>query len=230
MGVRDWLAKATGAGEIATASGRALVEERYRALQRQIPLLYVVALANFIGIHLVIGEPLDTIHSPITLLVLLVLLRLGHWVRVRRRVYPPEIYLRELRKTWLYALIISLGFSVWGQQWLGTGIAQGPAVVLFGSLAAVGCAYGLSSFPSAARLPLLLLGLPLAARLIWSGTPDKIGMGISLALVVLLILRLLGLQNESFTQVVKSRSSTMRSASGRGRPKSWPSACPRPIH
>lgn len=33
-------------GELETPSGRALVEERYSARQRQVPVIYVLAVAN----------------------------------------------------------------------------------------------------------------------------------------------------------------------------------------
>ena len=46
-----------GAGEAESVAGRALLEQRYRALQRQIPLLYTVALTNFLGLHLATGGP-----------------------------------------------------------------------------------------------------------------------------------------------------------------------------
>jgi diguanylate cyclase (GGDEF)-like protein len=73
-------------------------------------------------------------------------------------------------------------------------------------MAAVGCAYGLTSFPAAARLPLLLFALPFAARLVASGNTAHAGVGISLGLITLMILRLVNLHNESFVQLVWSRS------------------------
>jgi diguanylate cyclase (GGDEF)-like protein len=73
-------------------------------------------------------------------------------------------------------------------------------------LASVGCAYGLTSFPAAARLPLLLFALPLSLRLVASGVPAHIGVGLSLALITLMILRLVDLHNEGFVQLVRSRS------------------------
>ena len=202
-----WLAALTGVGHSEEPGERALADERYRALQRQIPLLYTVALANFIGIHLATGGELDSIYSPVTLLVAFVVVRLVHWVNVRGRTLSPAQTVRELRRTWFYALLVSGGFCIWALSHLATGDAEHSAhVVLFGSLAAVGCAYGLSSFPAAARLPLLFLGLPIAVWLIFSGETAHIGMGVSLALVILLILRLLGIHNNGFAQLVRSRT------------------------
>ena len=202
-----WLGALIDAGEAETPAGRALLEERYKALLRQIPLLYIVALANFLGLHLATGGEVDSLASPALLLVGLVIVRLVHWLRARHRPLEPEQILRELRKTWVYALIVSVGFSAWAVTLIeGGGPDYDGHVILFGTLAAVGCAYGLSSFPSAARLPLLLLGLPIAGRTILTGETSHVGMGISVAIVILIILHLLGLHNDRFAQLVQSRS------------------------
>ena len=80
------------AGEVQSVGGRILLEERFRALQRQIPLLYVVVLTNLLGLHLSGGGDLA---SPFAAaLIALVLFRLGHWLRARDRALPAERILR----------------------------------------------------------------------------------------------------------------------------------------
>jgi diguanylate cyclase (GGDEF)-like protein len=193
-------------GEADSLVGRSLLEERYRALQRQIPLLYIIALANFISLHLATAG-LDAIFSPSSLLAGAVLARLAHWVRARNRRPPPEQILRELRKTFLFALAFCLCFCGWGIYVMETAPGEkSDYVILFGSLAAIGCAYGLSSFPSAARLPLLFLGLPLAVRLMLWNDIAHVATGVSLAIITLVSLRLLGIHNENFSKVVESRA------------------------
>jgi diguanylate cyclase (GGDEF)-like protein len=205
------------AGEAQTPGGRALLEQRYRALQRQIPLLYTVALTNFLGLHLATGGHLGSLYSISTVLVALVVLRLAHWVSVRDRVLAPEKILRELRWTWFYALVISVGFCTWALLLLQDSTDQAhSSVILFGSLAAVGCAYGISSYAAAARLPLLCLGLPLAARLILYGDIGHIGMGVSIGMVIILILRLLNIHNRGFKRLVESHTQ-IESERGRAR-------------
>ena len=46
------LSRLVDVGEIRTPSGRALVEERYSALRRQVPVIYVLAIANLCGLEL----------------------------------------------------------------------------------------------------------------------------------------------------------------------------------
>src|ERR1044072_6202979 len=217
MGKRAWLwmGRLFDRGEDKTAFGRALLNERYRAVQRQIPLLYAIALANFIGLYVAGGaEPASLVH-PTTPLIGFVVVRLVHWVRTRGRALPPAQILAELRRTLVLAGLLSIGFgyaaiSIYGQS----DPPQQELVILFASLAAIGCAYGLTSFPAAARLPLLLFALPLAIRLAASGVPAHAGVGISLALITLMILRLVDLHNEGFVQLVRSRSEV---ETGRGR-------------
>jgi diguanylate cyclase (GGDEF)-like protein len=193
-------------GEADSLVGRSLLEERYRALQRQIPLLYIIALANFVSLHLAIARP-GAILSPSSLLAGGVLLRLAYWVRARNRRPSPEQILRELRKTFLFALAFCTCFCGWGIYLMETGAGgQSDYVILFGSLASIGCAYGLSSFPSAARLPLLFLGLPLAARLTLFPDIAHVATGVSLGIITLVSLQLLGIHNENFSKVVESRA------------------------
>jgi len=193
-------------GEAQSLAGRSLLEERYRALQRQIPLLYLIALANFIGLHLA-TTGLTSILSPSTLLAGLVLVRLAYWLRTRHRKLPPEQIRRQLQKTLLYAFAFCVSFCIWGVYLMETGArGQQEYVMLFGSLASIGCAYGLSSFPTASRLPLLFLGLPLSVRLMFSPDTGHMATGACLAVVILITLRLLGIHNEGFCQLVESRA------------------------
>ncbi|HEX8654372.1 MAG TPA: EAL domain-containing protein [Allosphingosinicella sp.] len=203
-----WAARALGIGETATPFGRALLEVRYRALQRQIPLLYIIALGNFIGLHLAVeATEFDRISHPVNLIMLIVVVRLAYWVRTRARSLPPDRILAELFKTWLLAAAFSCAFCYWAIKLFALGDpAQQNYIVLFASLAAIGCAYGLSSFPSAARLPLLLFALPLATFLVLSGRAGHIAVGISLGLITLLIGRLLEIHNRGYTELVRSRS------------------------
>ena len=206
-GVRLRILGLLDVGEARTAFGRALLRERYRALQRQIPLLYAIVLINFLGLHFASGEPAVALLQPVTLLALFTLARMLYWVRLRRRTLAPERILVELKRTLLLAGLLSIAFawsaiSLYGQ----VPDSEQHLIILFASMAAVGCAYGLTSFPAAARLPLLLFALPFAARLVASGHATHAGVGISLGFITLMILRLVNLHNEGFVQLVWSRS------------------------
>src|SRR5688500_18156902 len=96
--LKSCLDRIVDVGEAKTAAGRSLLEERYRALRRQIPLLYLIALANFMGLHFAISG-IASLLSPSMLLAALVVARLVYWVRTRHRTLPPERILYELRAT-----------------------------------------------------------------------------------------------------------------------------------
>jgi diguanylate cyclase (GGDEF)-like protein len=201
------LVRLIDAGEVETAGGRILLEERFRALQRQIPLLYLVIFANMIGLYLASGGKFDVALDFPAVVGALIIFRLGHWLRVRRRILPPDRILRELRRMWAYAVVFSLAFCGWSFYLLSTrGPEQHEFVILFASLAAIGCAYGVSRYPAAARTPLVLLGLPLAGRLVLTPSPAHIAMGVGLGSILLVLLRFIGLHDESFIELVESRT------------------------
>src|ERR1700712_1814407 len=99
IGVRFRMGRLLDVGEAKTAFGRALLRERYRALQRQIPLLYAIALINFLGLHFASGEPTTALIQPVTLLALFAVVRLVYWLRLHGRVLAPERILVELKRT-----------------------------------------------------------------------------------------------------------------------------------
>jgi diguanylate cyclase (GGDEF)-like protein len=201
------LVRLIDAGEVESVGGRILLEERFRALQRQIPLLYLVIFANMIGLYLASGGRFDAAFDFPALVGALIIFRVGHWLRVRRRTLSPDRILRELRRMWAYAVIFSLAFCAWSFHLLDTrGPEQHDFVILFASLAAIGCAYGVSRYPAAARTPLVLLGLPLAGRLICTPNPAHIAMGVGLGSILLVLLRFIGLHDESFIELVESRT------------------------
>ena len=115
---------------------------------------------------------------------------------------------RAAAQTFFFALGFCLAFAAWGiYLWPTPARLRARFVILFGSLAAIGCAYGLSSFPSAARLPLVLLGLPSrSADALSSPTRPMSRPESASADHPLISLRLLDIHNENFTKLVESRA------------------------
>ena len=193
-------------GDPDTSFGSYLLEVRYRALQRQIPSLYLIALTSVAGWHMATGITAESLTHPANLLLLLVVVRLAHWVRTRNRRLEPRRIVRELRTTFVLAAILSLLAGFWTINLLTAGPSQvQDLVILFASLAALGCAYGLSSFAGAGRLPLILFALPFSAVLAMSPNPAHGAVGVSLAVISLLTLRLLDLHNRGLVELVRSR-------------------------
>lgn len=195
------------AGEVETAAGQALVEERYRALQRQVPVLYTVVLTNFLGIHIATGGRLnESLFSPIGAVVIIVIVRMIQWVRSRGYDLPARRMLTEVRKMFVFMLICSISFSAWALHLLHQGYGDYDHIIMLASLAAVGVAYGSSSYPAAARLPLLFVALPVAFTLLRSPQLPLVGLGLSLCVVAFLMLRQLEIHNKGFSELVASRA------------------------
>ena len=137
---------------------QSLAEERFRALGRQVPWLYAILLVNLVGVNLsYVGQGQDLFNTGNAAAVLLIA-RMVYWVRIRRRLPPLSAIRGELRRTFLICMMFCVCYSWWSltRYQHSTGDARIP-IVLFTSLAAIGCSFGLSAFPAAARLPLLML-------------------------------------------------------------------------
>lgn len=201
------LRRLVDAGEVETVGGRILLEERFRALQRQVPLLYVVIFSNMVGLYLASGGRFDSAFDFPLLVGALIVVRVVHWLRVRNRSLPPERILNELRKMLVFSVVFSIAFCTWSFHLMGTRPSTDhDFIILFASLAAIGCAYGVSRYPAAARTPLLLLGLPLSARLVITSDAAHVAMGVGLFSIILVLLRQLGLHDEGFRELVESRT------------------------
>jgi predicted signal transduction protein with EAL and GGDEF domain len=195
------------AGEVETPLEQAVVEERYRALRRQVPLVYLVALVNLFGLQLgTVGKVTIGANLP-TVLLLWSAIRILQWLRADKHELSHDDMLARLRQTKCLAAGLSLLICGWCLQLLSIADPTSEmAITLFGSLTAIGTAYGLSNFPAAARLPLLVLAFPLAGKALFSNNPLFVGAAISLAVVSLLILRLLTVHNAQFIDLIRSRS------------------------
>lgn len=202
----DWLGASVDREDISTSAGRALVEERYFALRRQVPIIYLLAVVNLAGLQISTSERLVIGFNPPTLLISLAIVRSIQWLRTHDKI-PHEVMQRRMRQTSWLATVLCVAVCVWCFHLLDTAKDNTHmAVVLFGGLTAIGVAYGLSALPRAACVPLLVLALPLAGVSFLSSNPQFVGASLSLAVVALLILRLLAVHNGQFEALVRSRS------------------------
>lgn len=185
----------------------AQIEERYRGLRRQIPLLYVVAGSSIVGLSLSTSGALESMFGPPGLLIAVIVWRFFYWVRVQHLPIEHDQLKPQIRKSRILAVVIAGGFSIWAQYLIWQFPQSTVAIIFFASLSAIGCAYALSSDPPAASAPLFLLGLPLGAHLLFFGSGPQFGMGVSLLLVLLLTYRMVRLQSQNVADLVSSRIS-----------------------
>lgn len=195
-------------GNPTTQAGADLLTQRFRSLQKQIPQLYLSVLACFVGLQLATSGTLVERTSPIIFVILLVFCRLFAWFRRRRLDISPDAILKHLAGTLFFSAFFSFSFCVWCFYILRYEPQDASYVMLFGSLASVGCAYGLSSFPKAARIPLFVLGLPISTGAMLTGQAGYVGLGIALFLIILLVSKVLTTHDQELTQLSLSRSAT----------------------
>lgn len=213
MGVFSSLVVQFGRERPTRPSGLGLDEviERFKSVKQQIPLLYAVIAVNIAGLHLT-GAGL-TIWSAIIAppVIGMMLWRLFHWNRLSADTLSRQQMEHELRRNLTFTKVLSLAFLCWVIFTLsGEAAANREHVVLFASLAAIGCAIALSAAPEAARQPLFLLGLPISAWAALSGEVDLTVLGFSLAIVIILIGRILVIQERGFRALLVSRAETER--------------------
>lgn len=203
---RRLVRRSLGAGEVETPTGRALVEERYAALRRQIPIIYLLVAVNLFGLQVAAGGRLEFGLNVPSAIAICALVRIIQWLRPHEEV-SHRVMLLRMRQTILLAMAICGFVFLWCFLLMRSEDAEANmAVILFGALTAIGAAYGLSPLPAAARVPLLVLALPLAALSILSKDPHFLGAALSISVVALLLLRLLNVNNAHFRGVVESRS------------------------
>ncbi|HWH22408.1 MAG TPA: EAL domain-containing protein [Allosphingosinicella sp.] len=194
-------------GNLETQEGRALLLERYASLQQQIPLLYLMISVNYLGLNLAMTGSIVPPAGAASCIFAFVLLRLGYWLWHRNRQLPVERVYSQLKTTLLLTVFISCAFSVWSLYLFDhVDAGQRQVVIFFAALTGIGCVYGLSSFPTAARIPIILVAAPLAFRLLFSGEAILGTIGASIGLASALTLRMLSAHEESFNNLVRSRS------------------------
>ena len=187
-----------------TALEQALLRERFIALRQQLPWLYGIIFANLAGLYVSLIEVMPISHIPPGIFLALIVFRIIHWIRMGDLPATHSCMEAEMRRTFLVACAFCICFCGWCISLFWTSFDHRLDVVMFASLAAVGSCYALTRFPAAARVPLILIALPLGV-VMSLGNRTHAAMGLSLFLLVFLTLRLLRLQDHAFVRLVQSR-------------------------
>lgn len=185
---------------------RALLQERFVSLTRQLPWLFAILFANILGLHLAMRSESNFSNTPAVILLAILSVRGVRWLRLRSQQVGFSVMKREMRRSFLIVGLFCVGAAAWTITLYSTLASHSRVeVTMFASLAAIGFGYGMSSYPPSARLPLLLLSMPLAAMLVSADQLSHVGMGISLLLLSVLTLRMLAIQDLAFRRLVSSR-------------------------
>ena len=195
--------------DLSTPSGRAVIEERYWSLRRQVPIVYLLGLVNLSAMEFATtGRLVPGLNLP-TFIAACGILRLTQWFASKRSLTHEQMAARMKQTVW-FAAIVCLAVCVRSLFLLQTGDSTSHmAVMLFGGLTAIGVAYGLTALPAAGRIPLVLIIVPIALAALYSSEPRFAGAAFGLVVVAALTMRLLNAHSRHFTDVVKSRSAVV---------------------
>jgi diguanylate cyclase (GGDEF)-like protein len=193
-------------GDLGSGSGRAVIEERYWSLRRQVPVIYLLGFVNMAAMELAAsGRVAIGLNLP-TFIAACAVLRLSQWFHRGQQV-SQELMVRRMKQTVWFAAIVCLAVCARCLYLLQVGdVGSHMAVLLFGGLTAIGVAYGLTALPLAGRIPLLLIIIPISGAALLSKEPQFAGAAFGLVVVAALTMRLLTAHSHHFTDVVMSRA------------------------
>ncbi len=182
----------------------------FDSVRAQIPALYIACIVNLIGISVALPGYAMKLALPLSILSALFLWRAAHWRNIRNVAYDHDVARTELTKVARVTLLLCLGFSAWAQLLMTTYPQHVLEIAIFNLLSALSVAYGLSSFPRAAILPLAIVSLPLALRMLLGDDNITRALGLSLLLVILLFVRLLRNHARALSDLIDSELSASR--------------------
>ncbi|WP_325019229.1 EAL domain-containing protein [Bradyrhizobium sp.] len=196
-------------GDADTPLDRALLREQFRALTAQVPLLYAILVLDSISVAVVLPSDFSwwlRFAFP-GVLIAASIYRMACWLRLKDHVPTPEEARAHLLRGRTLTLILDVGFSVWTVVLFGSvdpGLRAPISLTIF--MASAISAYCLGSLPSAARLTLLISGLPIAVLFLLSGEPALVAIGVNLALFLALFVRMLNTSFAAMVELVASHS------------------------
>jgi diguanylate cyclase (GGDEF)-like protein/PAS domain S-box-containing protein len=195
-------------GSARTPAGRALLVEQFRILTSQIPILYGVLIVESVSVSYVLPPSLSLwFRFGVTgALLLISVIRMFYWVRLRSVAPTPEQALRHLFKMRFLTSALNAAFSVWTLILFDSVDLNSRApLALLVFMGSVGSAYCLGSFTSAARLTLLLSALPISLRMLFSGDALLVCIGLNNCMLLVLLIRMINTNYADLVNLVASR-------------------------
>lgn len=183
----------------------ALLRERYVGVRRQVAWLYAIICVDIIGTHVAFGTRGSAV-APAILLFLVGFRALG-WVGVDVDCVSEPRLRRSLRVTFLTSLAFFAAACAWTLSlYFQLDPARRLDLAMLASLSAIGASCALTSFPPAARAPLIVLALPFAILIAAPGSQAPAAAALTLLLLILINLRLLTIRDSTFERLVLSRA------------------------
>lgn len=189
-----------------------LLKAQLAAMERQIPLLYIISLTSVwaVGLHFYGTAPLYlSLYLPIAMSVM-VAIRMYGWVH-RVPVVDPAIVIRKLKALVVLSVGLTVILSVWG--WMLDGYANDlrrSHLAFFVAVILVSAAFALAQFPPAAISSISIGGLAFSSYCISTGHVVYMVLGVNFAVVLGVIAVLLVTFNKAFVQSVHAQDTMTR--------------------
>ena len=186
---------------------------QWRALSRQVPLLYAMLMSNTLIVawtHLAVAPPLLTLYIP-SALVVLCLLRTVLWLRNRK----VEISINKARRglvtmIWLGSLL-AIGFTGWSLSLFPYGDPYLQSQIAFYmGITTIGCMFCLMHVRAAALAVGIFVLVPFTVFFAFSGQETFVAIAVNMVLVISALLIILLNNNKDFAALVSSRSAIVQ--------------------
>jgi diguanylate cyclase (GGDEF)-like protein len=178
------------------------------AFSKQVPLLYLVLVANTIGLaatHLDSAPAALAILAPAVLCVVCAI-RVATWWRVGERVVSAEQAVRKLRMTVKLVVVLGAAFVAWAFSLYpyGDAYAQGH-VAFYMAITAIGSIFCLMHLRAAALLLALVVIVPFICFFLSTGNTVFVAISINLLLVAFAMINILLGYYRDFANLIKSQ-------------------------
>jgi len=197
------------AGTLDSERNQAILVEQFRALRKQVPLMYAMMFVDsaFLAFaaHGTVSPWLD-LGIPAAL-ALLSALRAAFWLRRRSFLPRPEQIPRYLRGTMIISAVLSLGFGGWGLVLFAEGdLVRRVCIALYIFIGAISCCYCLQALPRAGQSVLLFGAAPVTACLLFSDDWFLRGLGFNMVVVAIVVLWMTRTNHAGFIEMLASRT------------------------
>jgi diguanylate cyclase (GGDEF)-like protein len=185
-----------------------LTRSQLMAFAKQVPLLYVILIANTIAIaatHVGSAPPILAIYVP-ALFCSICIVRLFVWRSLLRRSVSDAEAVAHLRTTIRLVAVIGVAFTFWGLSLYpyGDAYAQGH-VAFYMSITVIGCIFCLMHLRPAALLLTAIVIVPFTLFFVSTGKPVFIAIAINFFLVSMVMIVILFTYYRDFADLIDSQ-------------------------
>lgn len=185
---------------------------QWRALRRQVPLMYAMLMANTLILafaHLPVAPAISTLVIP-GALVLMCSIRIWQWRRCRGKDITPSRARRDITAMVVVGPIIAIAFSAWSLSLYPYGDAYQQAhIAFFMAITTIGCMFCLLNVRKAAVAISACVLIPFTVFFAVTGQPVFIAISLNTILVTAVLTTILFDNYRDFAGLVASRQEMM---------------------